>query len=134
MAMSEHDPMQCRGDNGGGACSDDPCWACIEWAFDKVKELQAELEQAQACIPANFYEGSPFIERLKMLVELWQRAIQVVCELDREHDKAQARGELIAYTKRFSLCERHKDTVWGSCPACDNERTLKAAENEHGKA
>jgi len=39
-----HDPMACRGDNGGLACFDDPCWGCIMWAFEKLEEMGITYE------------------------------------------------------------------------------------------
>lgn len=46
----EHDPMKCRGDNGGKSCNDDPCWSCIRWAFDsldELKEYHVKIAQSQ---------------------------------------------------------------------------------------
>lgn len=39
----EHNPMECRGDNGGKCCADDPCWSCIQWAFDTLEDIQRAL-------------------------------------------------------------------------------------------
>lgn len=36
---AEHNPLWCRGNGDGQNSSDDPCWSCIEWAFDKLGEL-----------------------------------------------------------------------------------------------
>lgn len=42
---AEHNPHWCRGDNAGMACGDDPCWACIDWAFAELEKKAQENDR-----------------------------------------------------------------------------------------
>ena len=63
----DDDPLACGGDGGGAYASDDPCWRCIDWAFDQVRSLRAQkaelLESCQAQHEAIDHLFAILIER-----------------------------------------------------------------------
>lgn len=46
-----HDPMECQGHGGydkngiPSNASDDPCWVCIDWAFDELESLKQQNKE-----------------------------------------------------------------------------------------
>jgi hypothetical protein len=46
---AKHNPIWCGGDAHGQCCTDDPCWACIAWAFERLKELSESLSKCPDC-------------------------------------------------------------------------------------
>jgi hypothetical protein len=49
---------------------------------DAAQSQRELIDEIAACIPATFYADLPLPERVKLVVEAWRRAVDIIQQMD----------------------------------------------------